>query len=391
MQYNCFIIHYAEVALKRGNRPYFEKKLVKNIKSATKGCGPVEVDRRWGRILLMITSRTDVDGVIAALKTVFGIAYFAPGCIVDQEIDDIAAAALASIEGHSFETYKVATRRANKHFHMNSVEVNIHVADLIWEKTKAGVDLKNPDFTVFIEIFDDVALVFAHRVEGQGGLPVGVSSRAVLLLSSGIDSPVAGFRMMKRGVRMVFVHFHSAPYTSTASKKNAEKLVEILTKYQFNSTLYTIPFLEIQQHITSIVPGPYRVIMYRRAMYALAEKIADLSHCNALVSGENVAQVASQTLPNIRAIAEDVSLPIFRPLSSFDKKEIIAEARIIGTYETSIEPYEDCCTLFVPENPETRAKLPVVHELAAKLDLEPFYAQALENMEEKSFKFENTK
>ncbi len=348
MKYNCFIIHYAEVALKRGNRPFFEKKLVKNIKAATQGCGPLEVDRRWGRILLVITEKTDVDRVIAGLKTVFGIAYFAPGRIVDQEIERITTAALAAIEGQEFDTYKVATRRANKHFPMNSVEVNIHVADEIWEKTKAGVDLKNPDFTVHIEIFDDVALVFGQRFEGQGGLPVGVSSRAVLLLSSGIDSPVAGFRMMKREVRLLFAHFHSAPYTSAASIKNAEKLVEILTKYQFNSTLYIVPFLQIQQHITSVVPGPYRVIMYRRLMFELAERIAEMTRCDALVSGENVAQVASQTLPNIQAIAEKVKLPIFRPLCSFDKKDIVAEARQIGTFETSIEPYEDCCTLLCP-------------------------------------------
>ena len=351
MKYNCFIIHYAEVALKKGNRPYFEKKLVKNIKAATAGCGPVEIDRRWGRILLAVTEKTDVDGVIAALKTVFGIAYFAPGRIVDQEIEPITEAALAAIEGQEFATYKVATRRANKHFPMNSVEVNIHVADQIWEKTNAGVDLKNPEFTITIDIFFDVAQVLGKRFDGQGGLPVGVSSRAVLLLSSGIDSPVAGFRMMKRGVRMIFVHFHSAPYTSAASIDNAAKLVDILTKYQFNSTLYCVPFLEIQQHITSVVPGPYRVIMYRRLMFEIAEKIAEMTHSDALVSGENIAQVASQTLPNILAICEKVKLPIFRPLCSFDKKDIVEEARRIGTFETSIEPYEDCCTLFVPDNP----------------------------------------
>lgn len=168
MNFNSFIIHYAEVALKRGNRPFFEKTLVKNIKQATQGCGPIEIDRRWGRILMMVTEKTDIEGVIAALKTVFGIAYFAPGRIVDQDIDRISEAALESIEGQSFSSFKIQTRRANKAFPMDSVQINIHVGNQVWDRTKAKVDLTNPEFTVHIEIFDDVALVYGKRYEGQG-------------------------------------------------------------------------------------------------------------------------------------------------------------------------------------------------------------------------------
>ena len=292
-------------------------------------------------------------------------------------------AAVELVDGKTFRSFKVATRRANKSFPLQSVEVNSRVGAKVQKASGAKVDLGDPECTVHIEIFDDSALVYVDRVEGPGGLPVGVSNKAVLLLSSGIDSPVAGYQMLKRGVDVIYVHFHSAPYTSPASIRNTQKLVELLTTYQYRSYLYLIPFLEIQQAITSVVPASYRVIMYRRAMFYLAERVAFKHKANALITGENVGQVASQTLPNIRAINEPVRLPVLRPLCGFDKQEIIERARAIGTYDISIQPYEDCCSLFVPDRPETNASIKTVLDFDQKLDLLPFYRQALQQAEKK--------
>jgi thiamine biosynthesis protein ThiI len=207
------------------------------------------------------------------------------------------------------------------------------------------------------------------------------------LISGGIDSPVAAYKMMKRGVKLVFVHFHSAPFTSPASQHNVERLVELLNTYQFRSKLYLVPFTEIQQHIVAHAAPSYRVLLYRRAMVRLAEMIAYKNRAHALVTGENVAQVASQTLVNMRVINEAATLPILRPLAGDDKQEIIAAAQRIGTFEISTEPFEDCCSLFVPPHPETRAKLAVVQEFEAKLNVQPLLVQAIENAVQKEFKF----
>jgi len=383
MHEECILIHYNEIGLKKGNRRYFENKLRKNILRATTGLGVRGVRRLWGRMLITLKDDARPGEILAALQKVFGIAYFAPARLIEQDIAAMETAAVELVDGKTFRSFKVATRRANKSFPLQSVEVNSRVGARVQKASGAKVDLGDPECTVHIEIFDDSALVYVDRVEGPGGLPVGVSNKAVLLLSSGIDSPVAGYQMLKRGVDVIYVHFHSAPYTSPASIRNTQKLVELLTTYQYRSYLYLIPFLEIQQAITSVVPASYRVIMYRRAMFYLAERVAFKHKANALITGENVGQVASQTLPNIRAINEPVRLPVLRPLCGFDKQEIIERARAIGTYDISIQPYEDCCSLFVPDRPETNASIKTVLDFDQKLDLLPFYRQALQQAEKK--------
>jgi thiamine biosynthesis protein ThiI len=228
--------------------------------------------------------------------------------------------------------------------------------------------------------------MYTDRIEGPGGLPVGVSERAICLISGGIDSPVAAYKMMKRGIKLIYVHFHSAPFTSAASQRNVERLVELLNAYQFRSKLYLVPFAEIQQHIVAQAAPSYRVLLYRRAMVRIAEMIAAKNRAHALVTGENVAQVASQTLVNMKVINEAATLPILRPLAGDDKQEIIAMAQRLGTFEISTEPFDDCCSLFVPPHPETRAKLAMVQEFEAKLDLPPLLVQAAEKAVQKEFK-----
>jgi thiamine biosynthesis protein ThiI len=247
------------------------------------------------------------------------------------------------------------------------------------------VQLKDPDLTCHIEIVEKIALLFTERLRGRGGLPMGISGRAVSLISSGIDSPVASYKIMKRGVEIVFVHFHSQPYTSRSSQRNVEEIVSVLTRHQYRSTLYLVPFIDVQQKIVEGAPSSHRVVLYRRVMLRIAEQIALKERARALVTGENVGQVASQTLSNILAINEVVALPVLRPLAGEDKEEIVAAAQRIGTYDISIEPYEDCCSLFVPRHPETHANVQTVRDMEARLGLDPVIEQVIAASEVKMF------
>jgi len=380
--YDTIVVHYHEVALKRGNRATFEMQLRNNILRATRRFGVREVERRRGRLLVHPAESADFAAVLAALDKVFGIANFSPAQRVPQDIDAMTEAALGLVANKAFASFRVDARRSQKEFPLDSVEVNRRVGRAIQDATGKRVDLSHPELTVHIEIYDNHALVYSERLPGPGGLPVGTGGKAVCLLSSGIDSPVAAYRIMKRGVQVIFVHFHSTPYTSEASKDNVRRLVRILTEYQYSSKLIFVPFLQVQQHITMKVPVAYRVIMYRRAMLSLAERVARRHRALALITGDSVAQVASQTLANLRAINAVATLPVLRPLAGDDKQEIIRLAERIGTYETSIQPYEDCCSLFVPGHPETHAQMKLVQEYDAAMDLEPVYRAAIAGAEE---------
>ncbi len=384
--FDQIIIHYHEVALKGGNRDLFEKRLQRNIATALRPYGIHSVMRLRGRMIVSLNPHADRQAILDALRRVFGIAYFAPISLAEQNIGAIRHRVMEHLGDRRFDSFKVDTRRSQKAFPMNSMEVNRLIGAAVQAASGARVDLTHPELTINIEIFDNQAAIFTEKIPGAGGLPVGTGGRAVSLLSSGIDSPVASFKIMKRGIQIIFVHFHSVPYTSMASKENVERIVSILNRYQYHSRLYLVPFLEYQQHITSVVPAPYRVIMYRRAMLRMAEAVAHRHKALALVTGENVAQVASQTLPNMRAINEVASLPILRPLAGDDKIEIIEKARDIGTYDISTAPYEDCCSLFVPGNPETRANLNMVRRLDAQIDHETLVKQAIESAEVKEFR-----
>ena len=259
----------------------------------------------------------------------------------------------------------------------------------MYERCRKRIDLKNADATCFIEVTEKGALMYTEKISGLRGLPIGVSERAVSLLSSGIDSPVASFKMLKRGVNLSYVHFHSQPFTSSASQDNTGKLVELLAGYQLRAKLYLIPFIEIQKHIMTHAPERLRVLLYRRYMVRLAEIVARKEKAMALVTGENVGQVASQTLSNIRVVAEVTDLPILRPLAGYDKEEIIEVARQIGSFEISTAPYEDCCSLFVPQKPETRARPEIMLKAEAGLEMDELMRDAIDRTELRVFEAYN--
>ncbi len=383
---NGVVIHYHEIALKLGNRRFFEQQLRRNILRATNKLGVKEVMRLSGRLLCLLTLDADWEKIAAALEKIFGIAYFAPTVKLQQDLAEIKTAALQLLAGKNFSSFKIETKRSQKHFPLTSPQINAEVGEHVRQHFPARVDLTQPELTLRLEIVDNYVLMYTDRLEGPGGLPAGTSERAVCLISGGIDSPVAAYKMMKRGVKLIFVHFHSAPFTSAASQRNVERLVERLNAHQFRSQLYLVPFAEIQQHIVAHAPPSYRVILYRRAMIRLAEMIAARHRAHALVTGENVAQVASQTLVNINVINQAATLAVMRPLAGDDKQEIIAMARRLGTFDISTEPFEDCCSLFVPPHPATRAKLPVVQEHEAKLELQPLIKQTLAKTIQKNFR-----
>jgi len=383
---NGVVIHYHEIALKLGNRSFFEMQLRRNILRAAAHLGVKDVQRLSGRMLGVLAPNSDWEKIAAALRKVFGIAYFAPALKLNQDLAEIKAAAIELLAHKSFASFRVETKRSQKHFPQTSPQINAEIGEYILAHFPARVDLKKSELTVHLEIVDNYALLYTDRIEGPGGLPVGTSERAVCLISGGIDSPVAAYKMMKRGIKLIFVHFHSAPFTSPASQRNVERLVELLNQYQYRSKLYLVPFAEIQQHIVAHAAPSYRVILYRRAMVRIAEMIAAQNYAYALITGENVSQVASQTLININVINQAATLPILRPLAGDDKQEIIAMAQRIGTFGISTEPFEDCCSLFVPAHPETRAKLPAVQEFEAKLNLPPLIEQTLQKTTQKQFR-----
>ena len=363
------VVHYHEISLKGGNRPMFLRRLAANLERATAGVGVKAVRRLPGRLVLDLLPGCDAEGLRARVATVFGIANFGAGLSVAPRLDAVKTAVLDLLAGRAFESFRITARRTFKVFPMPSDEVNRELGAFVLQHFPTRVDLDDPVLTVFVELLPHEALVYADRRPGPGGLPVAVSGRVVALLSGGIDSPVAACRMQKRGCQVEFVHFHSAPYLSDTSQAKARTLVERLVRHQFTARLWLVPFGEIQREVVLAAPAPLRVVIYRRLMARIAEAIARRTGALALVTGESLGQVASQTLENIARVTEAVSLPVLRPLIGMDKEEIIREARAIGTYEISIEPDQDCCTLFVPKHPETRADVASVARAESRLEV----------------------
>ncbi|MCY3765029.1 MAG: tRNA 4-thiouridine(8) synthase ThiI [Gemmatimonadetes bacterium] len=381
------LIHYHEIGLKGRNRGRFERQLCINITRALKGLPRGAVRRLSGRIILELPPDAGIEAIRERLVDVFGIANFSEAIRVPNAIEDLRAGAWDAVRKEDFHSFKIAARRGDKSFPLTSEEINRDVGAHVQTLSRTRVMLDDPDLTCFIEVAYQGAFIYTGKTPGPGGLPVGANERAVSLLSSGIDSPVASYKTMKRGVRLSFVHFHSQPYTNRSSQRNTEELVRVLTRYQYRSTLYLVPLVEIQRRVMTHAPPGYRVVLYRRAMLRIAEAIAEREGAQALVTGESVGQVASQTLSNMRAIEEATPLPLLRPLSGDNKEEIIDLARRIGTYDISIEPYEDCCTVFVPKHPETRANLKTVREIEPGLDLPPLIERALKETDVMTVKY----
>jgi thiamine biosynthesis protein ThiI len=367
------LIRYAEIFLKGGNRSYFEKKLVDNIRRALATTG-ARTERLHGRVLVW-PAPGEAARTLARLTRVFGIASLSPATLVEKSLEAIAAAAVAearAIAGAAGArpSFKVETRRSDKRFQPASPEVSRRVGAAVVEQVGLPVDLHTPAFTIGVEIGFEHAFVYGRVVDGPGGLPVGCSGEADLLLSGGIDSPVAGYLAMKRGLHIAATYFHSFPYTGDKTKEKVAGLARLLARFQGGVELRVVPFTDAQKALAQAGDPRLAVVLYRRMMLRVAEKLARKRGARALITGEALGQVASQTLENIAVIGEVVKLPLLRPLIAHDKIETIGQAKKIGTYELSIAPYEDCCQLFVPEHPETRAKSEVVQSIEAKLDIE---------------------
>jgi thiamine biosynthesis protein ThiI len=371
------VIHYQEIALKGNNRPYFIARLVRNLREATSDLGVRDVRVLMGRIELELESDADWTTVKRRVQRVFGIANFAQAGRAPLEVDAIAAAVLADLGPRDVRTFRVSARRADKRFPLTSPQLEREVGGRIKEARGWTVNLDDPEFTIHVEALTRDAFYYFGKEAGPGGLPVGVSGRVACLLSGGIDSPVAAWRLMRRGCRVLLVHFHSYPILSRASQEKAQELARILAEFQFHSRLFLVPFGDIQQQVTLGVAPPLRVVVYRRLMMRIAEAIARQHRAHALVTGEVVGQVASQTLENLAAINRVVTMPVLRPLIGTDKEEITAEAQRLGTYPISIIPDQDCCTLFTPRHPATKARLGDVERAEATLPIDEIVARAV--------------
>jgi thiamine biosynthesis protein ThiI len=385
------IIHYQEIALKGKNRPWFVARLVRNIREATRGLDVAQVRVLQGRIEVVLGPAASWDAVRERVALVFGIGNFARAGRAPLDVDAIAAEILKDLGPENPATFRVSARRADKRFPLSSPEIEREVGGRIKEARNWRVDLSKPELTINVEALTTEAFYSFGKIRGPGGLPVGASGRVACLLSGGIDSPVAAWRMMRRGCRVLFIHFHSYPILSRASQEKARELARLLTRFQFHSRLFLVPFGEIQQRVVLAVQPPLRVVVYRRLMMRIAERIARLNRAQALVTGDVVGQVASQTLENMATIGSVVALPVLRPLVGMDKEEITAEAQRLGTYPVSIIPDQDCCTLFTPRHPATKAKPQEVERAEDGLPMDEIVAHAVGAAMVEHFRFPDIK
>jgi len=384
---NRVVVHYHEVALKRGNRPAFVRQLVDNIGATLRGTGVKRVRSVPGRIVVNLIPRADWPEISRRLQYVFGVTNYALSWRTERNIDDITTQAVAVVAGRAFASFAVRTKRADKGFPLPSPEISRIVGHAVQAASGAAVNLREPELTVTIEVLPREAFVALERLPGPGGLPVGTSGTVLALLSGGIDSPVAAYRMMRRGCRVEFVHFHGAPYQDRSSRDKVDELLRLLTRYQLTSRLHSIAFGEIQREIVARVRRPARVVLYRRMMMRIAEALAPAVDARALVTGESLGQVASQTLSNLTVIEAATTLSVLRPLVGMDKAEISAQAEHIGTFEISIQPDQDCCQLFVPRHPATRMTVTEAEDAERALDIPGMVQHALENRVVHEFAF----
>jgi thiamine biosynthesis protein ThiI len=381
------LVHYHELGLKRGNRPLFLRHLGRNLRRATSDLGPLTLRQVSGRVLLDLENHPDPDAVRDRVQRVFGVSSFAIAYRVASTVEAMKSIIAWLVEGQTFASFRITARRAFKTYPMTSVELNRELGAFVLERVASRVDLRHPELEIHVEVMPAETFVYVHPVPGPGGLPVGASGTVAALLSGGIDSPVAAWRMMKRGCRVLFVHFHSVPYLPPTSQAKARELVSSLTRWQYDSTLILVPFAEIQREVVLTVPPPARVVVYRRLMVRIAEALARKHGAVALTTGESLGQVASQTLSNIARIDEAAGMPILRPLIGMDKLEITDQARRLGTFEISIEPDADCCTLFVPKHPATRMSEHEVSAVESRLDIARLVAAGCDGASVEAFEF----
>jgi thiamine biosynthesis protein ThiI len=381
------LVHYHELGLKRGNRPLFLRHLARNLRRATSDLGPVNLRQVSGRILLELDEHPDPAAVRDRVRRVCGVASAALAYRVVSTVDAMKAVIAGLVEGRTFPSFRISARRAFKTYPLTSVELNRELGAFVLGRVASRVDLRQPELEIHVEVMPAETFVYVDPEPGPGGLPVGASGTVAALLSGGIDSPVAAWRMMKRGCRVVFVHFHSVPYLPPTSQAKARALVARLTEWQYDSTLVLVPFGEIQREVVLTVPPPARIVIYRRLMVRIAEALARKHGAVALTTGESLGQVASQTLSNITRIDEAATMPILRPLIGMDKLEITGEARRLGTFDISIEPDADCCTLFVPKHPATRMSEHEVGAVEARLEIPRLVTAGCDGASAEAFEF----
>ncbi|MEG2199541.1 MAG: tRNA uracil 4-sulfurtransferase ThiI [Anaerovorax sp.] len=385
---NTFIVRCGEVALKGLNKPYFERMLVERIKKVLKKFDGVSVKRSEGLIFVTADQSLDKELVIKEITKVFGVASVSPAVEVESEMEAISEGALAYmlelLGKRDIKTFKVDARRADKAFPVQSPEIGRMVGAKILIGCKVlKVDVHHPDCLLFINVRRDKSYIFEQKVSGFGGLPLGTNGKGMLLLSGGIDSPVAGWMMSKRGMLLEAMHFHSYPYTSQRALEKVEDLGKIMAVYCGQFKMHSINLLPIQEQIVEHCPEEETTLLVRRFMMKIAERMAIDKQCNMLITGENLGQVASQTAEALVVTDQSVQMPVMRPLIAMDKVDIMDIARNIGTYETSILPYEDCCTVFLPKHPTTKPKLAKILESESRLDVEALIEAALATVESK--------
>ncbi|MCB6608381.1 tRNA uracil 4-sulfurtransferase ThiI [[Clostridium] symbiosum] len=384
-----FLIKYAEIGVKGKNRYIFEDKLTSHIHHALKRLdGNFSVTKESGRIYAHAASEFDYDEVVATLKCVFGIAGICPMVqIEDKGYEDLKEQVVKYIDetypDKNF-TFKVDTRRANKQYPYTSEQINRDLGEIILETyTETKVDVHNPDVLLHVEIRGKLINLYSLVIPGPGGMPVGTNGKAMLLLSGGIDSPVAGYMIAKRGVMIEATYFHAPPYTSERAKQKVVDLAKLVSRYSGPIKLHVVNFTDIQLYIYDQCPHEELTIIMRRYMMKIAEELAKKDGCLGLITGESIGQVASQTVHSLAVTNEVCTLPVFRPVIGFDKQEIVDISQKIGTYETSIEPYEDCCTIFVAKHPVTKPNLEIIRKSEKKLEekIDEMMKQAIETAE----------
>ncbi|WP_018923367.1 tRNA uracil 4-sulfurtransferase ThiI [Salsuginibacillus kocurii] len=391
MKLDHILVRYGELALKGKNRSAFENKLKENIIHALKGHPTARTKKTYGRILVEINEE-DPDELIAKLKHVFGISSLSFALKVPNDVEEMKAGALQAFHeaGGNPKTLKIKARRAYKHFPIGSEQLAPEIGAHVLRNTEGvGVDLKNPDVLIQVEVREQGTYISYGKIEAVGGLPLGTSGKVLLMLSGGIDSPVAGYKLMRRGTKVEAIHFHTPPYTNERARQKVEDLTQILATYGGTIRLHVVPFTEMQIAMKEHIPSQYMMTVMRRMMMRIAERIAEREDILAIGNGENLGQVASQTLESMNAINEVTTLPILRPLLSDDKQEVIDVAHSIGTYETSILPHEDCCTVFAPTDAKTKPKREKVSAIESSFQFSDLVEDAVTRTETLAITREN--
>ena len=370
--FKAFLIKYGEIGIKGKNRYIFEDALIKQIKYALKDADAFEVTKQQGRIYVHMLEDYDYDQVVGALTRVFGIVAICPVVICDDPSWDNLTRVVGDYMDKAYEdkkfTFKVDSRRADKRYPKKSMEINADIGEYLLERfPEMSVDVHHPDVMLNIEIREKT-YIYSKSIKGPGGMPVGTNGKAMLLLSGGIDSPVAGYMIAKRGVKIEAVYFHAPPYTSERAKQKVVDLAKLVARYSGPIRLHVVNFTDIQLYIYDQCPHEELTIIMRRYMMRIAEHFARKDKCLGLITGESIGQVASQTLQSLAATDEACELPVYRPVIGFDKEEIVQISRKINTFETSIQPFEDCCTIFVAKHPVTKPNLKVIRRSEEKLN-----------------------